>query len=229
MKCSECGNWGAHKMDCSNRPIRMMPPIQWTAGQVSPTPTPTPTPFVQPIPLVPGFAVGLRAWLVANGGDLQPIAMHNAPPWEPGENLAQCFVRGDGSDRPCRPDCQTCLDAIALRGNRHGFDPKCSCGFYGVWEADKIPVVNRGIPMAYGVVKVYGRTVIGPAGWRAEKAQVLALAAENPTIRNPFPPPYPPAVLAKWHAVPRFPFLSHAIREFPPTDPEQYLTTAREE
>jgi hypothetical protein len=221
--CPECMVDGGHKMDCSNRPIKVVLPgtIQWTAGTVMP-PMPTPPPNVE-VPLVAGSVIGLRAWRLDDFGELLAYAQKAAPPWRPGENESVCLASGLSGPMdqwPCSPDCVTCRDAIALRTNGHTFDARCTCGFYGVFRPGHIPTRNSPEYVVVGVIEAYGRTVIGPGGFRASKAKVLALT-------GPPGAAYPASIFGRlserWGSVPFLPSLAHAVAEFPITDPKDYL------
>jgi hypothetical protein len=134
-----------------------------------------------------------------------PVSIQMAPPWEPGENESRCL----GNFTPCTdPGCTLCRDWPVPD---HAFHRDCTCGFYGVFYPSLIPMRH-----VCGVVEVYGRVVVGPKGFRAAKARVLALVetAVLDTLIDP-----------KWKTVPWFPDLATAMAEFPVTDPTPYLTT----
>jgi hypothetical protein len=188
-------------------------PIQWIPGPTAAfhwTGEPARPPDV---PLVPGSIIGVRAWKVDRTDRLWPLGIRAAPPWEPGENQSRCFTQG-GATEPCSPDCKVCIDAIALRQNGHTFNARCVCGFYGVFNPLMIPgsidFSSNGVRLITGVVEVYGRMVLGPNGFRASKAKVLALIGDM-------------GLDPKWDEVPRFSTMRRATTEFPITDPTQYL------
>ena len=225
MTCTECGNQGAHKMDCSRRFTAMFQPITWT-GQVSVqgsvqgsalVPTPEPA-RPKDVALVAGSVIGVRAWRINGGGQLWPLSVRTAPPWEPGENLATCYKE---RARPelvlCEnPDCPICH-----RGPHQGFEADCVCGFYAVWQPMTVPVNHEAPWYVSGVVEAYGRVVLGPGGFRAAKARVLAMCGTHPSWRRermPMPPLHP-----QWEQVPKFPSLREALVEYPTTDPMEYL------
>jgi len=227
MTCPECKVDGGHKMDCSNRPIRAVLPgrIQWVAGTVSPMPPmPIPPPNVD-VPLVAGSVIGLRVWRLDDFGELLPLTQKLAAPWRPGENESVCLASGLSGPMdqwPCSPWCETCRDAIALRTNGHTFDARCTCGFYGVFRPGHIPARNGPEYVVCGVVEAYGRTVVGPGGFRASRAKVLALTGPPGAVAA-----YPASTFRRlsrrWESVPFLPSLDHAMSEFPLTDPKDYI------
>lgn len=168
------------------------------------------------VPLVAGSVIGLRSWRVVHG-DLMPLTVQSAPPWRPGVNECRCYVNVPELHRPCVPGCPACLEAIALAANGHTFDARCVCGFYGVFRPDSVPFGMRSGFVIAGVVEVYGRMVLGPTGFKASKARVLALAS------HPDAPPWPPPLRDEWRGRPHFRDLRDAVAEFPLTDPTPYL------
>lgn len=169
--------------------------------------------------LVAGSVIGVRAWRIDGRGQLWPLSVRTAPPWEPGENLARCFKEADRpvGSRCENPDCPLC------NGTRtHAdFQADCVCGFYGVWQPLTVPVNHEAPWYVAGVVEAYGRVVLGSNGFRAAKARVLALCGTHPAWRRermPMPPLH-----RQWEQVPRFESLSEALAEYPTTDPMEYL------
>jgi len=216
MKCRECGNWGAHKLDCSQRRV-MPPPITWT-GQVSVqgsalVPTET-QPFRQPVPLVAGSVIGMRAWR-CDGHHLWPVAVQGTDPWQPGENQSKCHtgLTTQWMEQRCaNPDCELCNPGI-----RHTFAAGCTCGFYAVFHHRHVP--HGPTYGVMGIIEGYGRVVLGPGGFRASKARVLALCpADLLPVHSPrcdLP--------RQWQSLPWFRSLHAAVTEFPVTDPTPYL------
>jgi hypothetical protein len=169
---------------------------------------------VSDVPLVAGSVIGLRSWRL-EAGELMPVSIQMAPPWEPGENESRCL----GNFTPCaEPGCTLCRDWPVPD---HAFHRDCTCGFYGVFYPSLIPTRH-----VFGVVEAYGRVVVGPKGFRAARARVLALvetavgtpgAARLTSLDTVIDP--------KWRTVPWFPDMATAMAEFPVTDPTPYLTT----
>lgn len=93
--------------------------------------------------------VGYRIWRL-DGDKLLPVGMLNAPPWEPGENVAANWYQG----------------------------PRPTPGFWALRTLDQAreAALEYSDAMVIGVVETYGRVVEHEYGWRAEKARVLAVA-----------------------------------------------------
>lgn len=124
---------------------------------------------VEEIPPPPAASYG--GWTVYNG----QITFHNGAhlqfgsPWN--------WYQGRGAE--------------LVEGWRHipcsGVEPDCSCGFYAYHnraQADQ-ELFNPFNMHAVGVVEGYGRVVLGPLGWRAQKARIVALATPYPTTHGP--------------------------------------------
>lgn len=172
------------------------------------------------VSLVAGSVIGVRAWRIDIHGHLWPLSVHAAPPWQAGENLARCFKE---MDRPQASKCENPDCPICNRTTTHEeFAAECVCGFYGVFEPVTIPVGNNSPFLVSGVIEAYGRVVLGPGGFRAAKAKVLALCGTHPSWRRermPIPPLH-----AQWQATPKFRSLVEALDEYPVTNPMEYLT-----
>jgi hypothetical protein len=118
--------------------------------------------------LVAGTALGFRWWtmkapqLYRNPADAaagwEPSLLRGVKDyWEPGVNLAKCMAVGV----------------------EHSFGEiphdACACGYWAYWEiqphdmgaASSLPVV--------GVVRASGQVTLGPRGFRAQKAEIIAL------------------------------------------------------
>lgn len=78
--------------------------------------------------------------------------------------------------------------AELTEGWRHtpcsGVEPGCSCGFYAYHDQAHAghELFNPFNMQAVGVVEGYGRVVLGPLGWRAQKARIIALATVHSTL-----------------------------------------------
>lgn len=116
--------------------------------------------------------VGYRVWLAsdeslvsAGFGDME---------WQPGTNEASC----DGYDRSA--------DLFLSRKPRLGVDPHpapdpgCGCGFYAYHDVP--PHDGRTIA---GAVAAWGRIQVHHRGFRAEKAQIIALAIPDAAANDP--------------------------------------------
>jgi hypothetical protein len=88
--------------------------------------------------------------------------------WGPGENHAVCL----------RPD--TNLPSVAMRFPHTATIPAhdsiladCDCGFWAYTSGEHLLSVTG--PAALGVIEAWGRMIIGPYGFRAEKARIVGL------------------------------------------------------
>lgn len=80
--------------------------------------------------------------------------------WEPGANEAACLFESR-HEPPVEVDGET------------GWP--CSCGFYAYWEPPEVPHFNSDSLWLLGVIEGYGRTLIGPEGFRCQSARIVAL------------------------------------------------------
>jgi hypothetical protein len=106
----------------------------------------------------PDFAsavAGYRAWQLAPGGVLFPLAIPAAPPWQPGVNRARCFAgrRLDAHEAPATD---------------------CKCGLHALHDPDD-GRLRLGHPVV-GAIAAWGEIEVYAAGFRAEYASVIALA-----------------------------------------------------
>lgn len=122
----------------------------------------------QDLALVPGYAYGLRTWSFRR--DSPELRGSYGREWHAGINDAEC---GKSSSVP-----------------RHARVPdrECSCGYYGYWSSRKDRLVEEAeqascvcsscikIYKVAGVIRISGRVIIGTAGFRAEKAEIMALS-----------------------------------------------------
>lgn len=108
-----------------------------------------------------GVATGQRSFEVTADGKLTGV--HQQAPWGPGENVASCItVMGGEGHRP---------PAVG-----------CGCGFWAYHDGSSYPAG----PVS-GVIEGYGRVTIGPRGFRAEKARIVALTTGALARRDRFP------------------------------------------
>lgn len=119
--------------------------------------------------LVAGTALGFRWWtlkapaLHRNPADAtrewEPGLLHGVKDfWNPGINLARC-IPGSAFKHP---DTEVPHDA-------------CSCGYWAYWEIQQHDMgVAQSLPVV-GVVKASGQVIMGPRGFRAQKAEIVAL------------------------------------------------------
>lgn len=118
--------------------------------------------------LVLGSVRGRRSFGVTAGGLL--TGLYYSQVWHPGENRASCLH--DGGVVVRLPDGRITVRAASGReiGTGHGLQG-CTCGFYAYYREDPYSTSRR----ISGVIEGYGRVVLGTAGFRAEKARILAL------------------------------------------------------
>jgi len=110
-----------------------------------------------------GSVYGARWWQLRQEDDrLRLLGMRDY--WEPGENTARCLGEFMAHDVPAR---------------------RCGCGFWAYWE----PQSAGGDPSAgpapvLGVIQGYGRTLIGPKGFRCAKARIVAICLGFQVMRR---------------------------------------------
>lgn len=146
---------------------------------------------------VAGAARGLRTFRIDPDGWLRGVSYRQ--PWTPGENTAQCFAgkpnklpRGMPKDGPPAYSSlgayafpmDASLPPLVMRGYEpnpcKGLDPACACGFYAYHVPDMARYGTGGNEaQATGVVEAYGKLVLGPFGYRAEKARIIALVVDT--------------------------------------------------
>lgn len=155
--------------------------------------------------VVPGFIRGYRIWSQGIDIDWQPrlhgVAHKRA--WMPGETMvAGCshVIYGHGTPPP---------------------DASCRCGLYAKYLPQNLNVSFVGEvarPKIPGIIDAWGNTILGTAGFRAQKAVIRALWVE-PTI-EPFI-----RAAGEFYQVPVFDTLEEALEEFPPTDVSELVDT----
>lgn len=121
-----------------------------------------------------GEVIGFRQWAVGDDLDLRSAVARHA--WVPGDNTAQC-MRGDGHRR-CK----------------HAPGEGCDCGLYALHTPNFWYSQGRrdpfsfyygdpvGLPMVAGLVAAWGKLEVHHAGFRAERARIVAIAL--PEIRR---------------------------------------------
>jgi hypothetical protein len=120
-------------------------------------------------PLVAGTPLGYRWWtLTAPRLHLDPAgAGKNWIPgylrgakdfWQPGVNKAKCLAAGDRRHDFSEIPCDSCAD-----------------GYWAYWEIQSHDLGRAGELPVIGVVKASGQVILGPRGFRAQKAEIIAL------------------------------------------------------
>lgn len=130
---------------------------------------PPPAPVPEDAPSFAQCVIGYRTWRVRDWV-LEPLSMGH--PWRPGVNTARCHYTGElltfGTPPTPLPDAHPAPH------------PECDCGLYAL---HKIPEFDDG--QVVGAVAAWGRLEVHANGFRAEYAQILALAearADGPDL-----------------------------------------------
>lgn len=108
------------------------------------------------IPVAPGYIFGIRSWMPITPF-IGRFAMRGKwlGEWNPGINTATCSNEWEGV--PHHTEVPYDL---------------CKCGFWAYWEPhlDLMSIM----PIS-GIIKGYGKTIIGTKGFRCEKAEIMGL------------------------------------------------------
>lgn len=137
-----------------------------------------------------GEVYGAREWEVDSLGRLQGVSYSEV--WRPGENVAKC--RAVRRSKACaQGECgrghfglptrytlagvtwNTGPDYCVEPAGCGGVNPDCDCGFWAYYDR-----AQWGDAPVRGVVKAYGKTTLGTKGFRAEKAEIVALYLPEP-------------------------------------------------
>lgn len=123
-----------------------------------------PLPEGKPRGVVPdeAFESGAAANGAARRGSLRGIFMTDWV-WGSGVNHARCMYESYTAMRVHNP--------AVIKAD-------CDCGFWAYTNGDHY--LSVGGPAALGVVEAWGRVVVGPDGFRAEKARIVGLCFPTP-------------------------------------------------
>lgn len=147
---------------------------------------------------VNGAARGLRSFRLGLDGWLRGVTYEQV--WRPGENIAKCMVvaavphaKPSVIADSANPDYAKEYSRVVagwgyprdpgqeprlLPGYRSaacpGLDPACACGFYAYHDGSRHGYIGGGY--ASGIIDGYGRVVLGPQGFRAARARLVAVA-----------------------------------------------------
>lgn len=112
--------------------------------------------------------VGYREWAVQHAPDGSPTlrSLFHPTTWAPDRALGAVCLR---------PLLWTAHGDVAHRGVP---DAACECGIYAFRSPDFKTLRGAKGPKARGVVRGWGRYVLGTTGWRCEFAAVSAIAAD---------------------------------------------------
>lgn len=100
-------------------------------------------------------------------------------------------------------------------------DANCRCGLYAKYLPQNLggyPKSGLSVNKIPGVIDAWGNTILGTAGFRAQKAVIRALWIEpsiEPFIR----------AAGEFYQVPVFDTLEEAVEAFPPTDVSELVDT----
>lgn len=107
-----------------------------------------------------------------------------------------------------------------------GMDPQCGCGFYGYQHGsnDYYSPGTGGKGPVGGVIRGYGKVILGTRGFRAEKVEILALYIDAEKLQmadHKLDDGLIRARLAHNYGVPIFEDYQQLLTEFPPDMPER--------
>ena len=156
-------------------------------------------------PLYAGAVLrGQRVWYVDQSATL--YGMTFPKPWAPGENVAECYNESyiDGYNGGSCP-CQLCMSMRVRdagpkvpkwRETAHDVSIKCACGWYGITGHSNeylftSDYTRHRLPRIEGIIEGYGKVVVGSKGFRAQKAQIVALVVPEGRRTN--------AASRSWH------------------------------
>jgi hypothetical protein len=120
------------------------------------------------VPLVAGTASGYRWWTMRApqlhldpseaGAGWEPGMLRGQKDfWQPGVNQARCMALGETHDPALIPE------------------DSCACGYWAYWEIQQHDLGMAGTLPVVGVVRASGQVIMGPRGFRAQKAEITAL------------------------------------------------------
>ena len=158
--------------------------------------------------LVPGVLRGYRAWRWQEG---RLIACNWDGTWEPGRNEARCLrYQGCGV-----PECASC--AAYIHPEPVPYSP-CACGFYAKHKPGGYD--SRG--SVIGVIKAYGKVVLGTLGFRAQYAEIEALSMVSHEIARTVNDYYQVPCF-DYYQVPCFADYGEMLEKFPPIPVDELL------
>lgn len=127
--------------------------------------------------LVLGSLVGYRRWITGGDGWLRGWDHHER--WQTGVSRSTCWRLGrDGTsgwfpgNPQFRPSGEVRLPGGRVRNPCSGMEVGCSCGY---WAYTDVTRAVQGVSDVIGAIEGTGRVVVGPAGFRAERARILAI------------------------------------------------------
>lgn len=169
------------------------------------------------LPFSIGSVIGARSWDVTSEGFLMGLFWHQI--WHPGRNAAVCLKRTTMGSYVPHPSAVSSpapgSDLVVREAPPHSFED-CRCGFYGYFDGS-----NDYYRAGYvaGVIEAFGEVYIGTKGFRAMKAEIIALQ-----IPSNYDEDKAAMIRANYSGVPIFDSFDNMIRTFPPTDPTDEAT-----
>lgn len=140
--------------------------------------------------LVAGTALGYRWWTL-NGPQLHRSPASAGEDWDPG------LLRGVRDFWQPGINQARCLSGAAAK---HPFEEipyfDCACGYWAYWGIQQHDLGRANSLPVIGVVRASGQVIIGPRGFRAQKAEIIALhlpfriQPDLPALQPPRQPDY---------------------------------------
>jgi hypothetical protein len=152
--------------------------------------------------LVPGTLRGFRQWRPGLDQSLRPVNIQEAPPWSRGINHAICSPK------------ESLYTGAYARPHSAPHSP-CQCGFYAHYDPEISVPLNYYVNSphtVHGIIEASGKVIMGTRGFRAEKAEIVALYG---TFQGSHEGVYD---ISQRYQVPYFPDPGDALRMFPPQD-----------
>lgn len=129
--------------------------------------------MIDPVPTFAQPVVGFRVWKLARDGMLLPRTLSalqrlEVEPWQPGRNDARCMYLG------------------RTRGPHSSPDQHCDCGLHAYHDVSQLTRAARADGLVAGAVTAWGDLQVHRGGFRAQHAQVVALAfPDSPGMAAP--------------------------------------------
>jgi hypothetical protein len=114
--------------------------------------------------------VGFRAWRATAEHELRPLAHYSLAAWNDGPRAAAV----------CRLSAHAAVDARGGEVAHEAPHWSCTCGIHAYYAPGWTRVPYAGL--VYGAILAWGRIVEHERGFRAERAEIIALA-EGPNAR----------------------------------------------
>lgn len=127
------------------------------------------------LPLALGQLYGLRFWHTRRGAK-PDVTLYGCwlRDWHQGVNSARCFSAAETAKRQG--------EKTEVSHQEHQSpDLGCGCGFWAYWDnaAGSYTEYNGRQVDVTGVIRGFGKTIIGSKGFRCEKAEILGLCVNS--------------------------------------------------